>query len=112
MDMNEKLDLILSKVSDLDSKVSNLDNKVDEHSRILNALVHGQEELKANLDGFKIEVYKRFDDMNQRQDKLEAKQDSFQARHEDLTAKTELLADRTWTNESDIHRLKKIAGIN
>ena len=88
--MDEKLDLILGKLDEHSSILS-------EHSRILAALIHGQEELKANLDGFKTETFKQFEE-------VKAKQDGFDA-------KLELLETRTWSNETDIYRLKKIAGI-
>ncbi|MBS4223222.1 hypothetical protein [Lederbergia citrea] len=97
MNIDEKLDLILKKLDEHGTKL-------DEHSRILGALIHGQEELKANLEGFKLETYKQFGEIKAKQDAFEKKQDTFDA-------KLELLETRTWKTETDTHRLKKIAGI-
>ncbi|MBS4204927.1 hypothetical protein [Lederbergia citrea] len=97
MNIDEKLDLILKKLDEHGTKL-------DEHSRILGALIHGQEELKANLEGFKLETYKQFGEIKAKQDAFEKKQDTFDA-------KLELLEKRTWKTETDTHRLKKIAGI-
>ncbi|RWR12482.1 hypothetical protein QNH23_17705 [Siminovitchia fortis] len=89
---------------EINAKLDEHSKKLGEHSELLGALIHGQQEIKADLDGFKLETFKRFDGVNKRLDSFESKQD-------ELAAKVELLEKRTWTNESDIHRLKNLIGI-
>ena len=83
-----------------------------EHSGILCALIHGQEEIKSTLEGFKIEVNEKFGEITVKQESFDAKQYVYQGKQDDIEARYELLARRTWNNESDIYRLKKIAGIS
>ncbi|RST60954.1 hypothetical protein D5F11_002560 [Siminovitchia terrae] len=118
MDVHEKLDLILEilgghsekldehsqKLDEQGRKLDEHSQKLGEHSELLGALIHGQQEIKADLDGFKLATFKRFDDLNKRLDSSESKQG-------ELEAKVELLENRTWTNESDIHRLKNLIGM-
>lgn len=111
MTIDQKLDLILDKVNHIEStlkehstilrehsdKLDMHSNTLKEHGAILGALKHGQEEMKADLDGFKIETYKQLG-------KVKAKQ-------ENLETNFELLAQKTWSNEKDLFRIKKLIGI-
>ena len=104
MTIDQKLDLILDKVNHIESTLKEHSDKLDmhsntlkEHGAILGALKHGQEEMKANLDGFKMETYKQLG-------KVKAKQ-------ENLETNFELLAQKTWNNEKDLFRIKKLIGI-
>ncbi len=63
MDMNEKLDLILLKLDEHSRILVEHSSILGEHSGILGALIHGQEEIKATLEGFKIEVNEKFGEM-------------------------------------------------
>jgi chromosome segregation ATPase len=111
MSNDEKLDLILAKLDEhsqkfdkmdqrfdgIDHRLDCMNQRLDDHQLMLSALIHGQEELKANLDGFKIEVAKQFQSV---------KED-----HKNIENTVELLESRVWTTEKDVHRLKKMVGI-
>ncbi len=58
MDVHEKLDLILEILGG--------------HSALLGALINGQQEIKADLDGGKLVTFKRFDDVNKKNYSSEA----------------------------------------
>lgn len=97
MTIDQKLDLILDKVNHIESTLKQHSDTLKEHGAILGVLKHGQEEMKANLDGFKMETYKQLG-------KVKAKQ-------ENLETNFELLAQKTWNNEKDLFRIKKLIGI-
>jgi len=103
-EQGRKLDEHSQKLDEQGRKLDEHSQKLGEHSELLGALIHGQQEIKADLDGFKLATFKRFDDLNKRLDSSESKQG-------ELEAKVELLENRTWTNESDIHRLKNLIGM-
>ena len=69
-----------------------------EHGQLLSALRTGQEYLKAELDGMKIANAKEFGSIKQRAD--------------EFNVHIELLRDESWTNKTDIQRVKNTMGMN
>ncbi|MFA9559719.1 hypothetical protein ACERII_20625 [Evansella sp. AB-rgal1] len=68
-----------------------------EHGRMLSALRTGQEELKAELDGMRLENAKEFGELKENVKNVEAS--------------IEVLKDETWMNKKDIYRIKTTMGL-
>ncbi|GAA0459496.1 hypothetical protein [Alkalibacillus silvisoli] len=79
-----------------DAKLQSHSDMLKEHGRMLSSLRTGQEELKAEIDGMKLENAKEFGEIKSRISIVEAQNDA--------------LKDETWQNKIEIYRFKKLFG--
>lgn len=94
---DEQEERLNKRLDEQDKKIELQGETLKEHTRLLSALISGQESLKAELSEMRLQNAKEFGEVKERIDKAEVN--------------VEILKEDNWANKVDIRRVQKTMGM-